>query len=69
MDDRDTHQALMGTAAVLCVLGLALITGSLFWMYDKTNSYYVPMFGGASGTVLFLCGLGMAQYIKWRMRK
>ena len=67
-EERETHQAFMGAAAVLCVVGIALITGSFFWMYAQTDSYYVPVFGGMSGTVLFLCGLGVAQYVKWRMR-
>jgi hypothetical protein len=66
--DRDVHQAFLATSAVLCTGGLVLITAGIFLTHANYEITYAPLVVGLIGGALFLAGMGMALYIRWRMQ-
>lgn len=67
-ENRVTHHTLLAVAAAFTGVGILLLTAGLFTLYLSETGSRLPLIEGAGGALCVFIGMGVASYIKRRMR-
>jgi hypothetical protein len=68
LEDRITHHALLGLAAMLCGAGMLLITAGVYAGYCLELDGRTPLGLGGFGGLAIISGMWVGAYVKQRMR-
>ena len=60
---------LVKLAVFLCIAGVALIVGALLVLSLCHDACYSPIILSGAGALLFLGGIGVGSYVRYRMTR